>query len=137
MKIPSLILFFILIGTTAYAGWADGNRLNQSCTAIGRYDTGYCHGFISAAATMAIESTYCEKTVNGEKTYASVSREECENPLELAIPGNLQLSQVLDVVLSYLNNNPGELHKPAELLVEQALLKSFGLREPQKTIQVP
>jgi hypothetical protein len=132
MKTLNLAICFILLASISHAGWTDGNRLQQSCTAIGRYDTGYCHGFLSAAATVAIERIYCEKMVDGEKTYTFGTKDECENPLQIDIPGNLQLAQVLDIVLKYLNDNPAELHNPAEISVEQALFKSFGLREFKK-----
>ena len=116
----ALVLFGLVVRDEAAADFYDGKMLLQDCQGgddqqetqnfAGLSQWGTCVGYIAAVVdTMS----------NASLTAGSV------NTQQLCVSEHVQLSQLKDIVLRWLNDHPEKSQSAASLLVFQALKEKF------------
>lgn len=126
MKIISALLISIIIlassPVSAEIGYTDGNKILSSCNELIKildsqfeldsFEAGRCWGYISA-------STDIYQVVK----YGS-SRIVC-------LPEGLEVSQLVRIVVEYLNEHPKDLDHPAFVIITEALSNAFPCPQTQ------
>ena len=96
-----LLLFFCLISTSAVAQlqFNKGNALKEYCQSTNVYEMGFCIGYVVGVAD--------------------------NNAMSICMPPGVSQGQIRDIVKKYLNDNPAQLHRDADVLVLNALQQAF------------
>ena len=99
-SIVFLITLFFSFSTYAQTQFETGNKLKADCDkSDGSFSASYCFGYIIGAADA--------------------------NASSICTPSRVTKGQVFDIVKKYLNDNPAQLHKDADVLVLNALQQAF------------
>jgi len=130
-KISTIILLisiFVSSPASAGVGYTDGNIILSACSELSKllkyqfeldsFEAGRCWGYISA-------STDIYKVIK----YGS-SRIVC-------IPGEIEVSDYVRIVIKYLNEHPKDLNRPAFELITKAFAEIFPCPQTQLQPQSP
>ncbi len=121
------ILLNLVIISNAHGFWYDGVEIKENCLKTGAQDEAFCVGYLAAAATAALTERYCKVEINGRVLYQPGTFGSCEQLYEIKSPDEMSLGQVKAIVVKFLEDNPGELHRSGVSLVKQAIWQAFGV----------
>jgi|LauGreDrversion4_2_1035121.scaffolds.fasta_scaffold973333_2 hypothetical protein len=105
MKKFYLTLSLFLFAQSANAFYT-GNELRTKCNSEikGSFERGECYGFIAGVV-------------------------EAQSGVFVCLPSGVTLGQVTEMVKKYINENPAQLHKSGDIIVNSAIIKDFPCRK--------
>lgn len=109
-----ILLIALILPLGAQAGFFSGNLLSEVCsdTQDNPHKVGNCTGYILAIADVM------------ERDYYRAFNTSC-------LPSQAGSSQLKKVVVKWLDDNPANLHLPAQYLITNALIEGFGCNEEE------
>jgi Ssp1 endopeptidase immunity protein Rap1a len=111
------LLSFALCGNAA-AHATSGEEMLKKCKKIpdtASFDAGFCAGFVDAVLD----------TLNMWEASDVFEKRSHDKDVRFCLPEEVTNGQILLVFVKYLEDHPEELHKPANLLLIEALRKAF------------
>jgi hypothetical protein len=130
-KILIIFLFALILipsSSVAELGFTDGNKILSSCNELIKiidsqleldsFEAGRCWGYISASTDIYKVMKYGSSGI-------------------VCLPEGLEVSQLVRVIIEYLNEHPKDLNRPAFMLITNALAETFPCPQTQLLPQSP
>ena len=117
------MMVLVLGPINASAQSIDGKALLEMCKGSSDAETAFCWGYVFGAndGGMYTALDVLQKTNGGEVP----SIEEISNMLGYCTPNTVTSQQMVDILTSYLSENPEQRHRPAQLLFTKAMMEAF------------
>lgn len=102
----------------------DGNFLWGACNGFSESETAFCYGYILGANDGGMYTALSVLSQTNNRDLLS-TLEDISSALGYCTPNTATSEQVVDVVVSYLRENPEVRHKPAQVLFTDAMTEAF------------
>ena len=119
-NVLGVAVFLLFSCSVARAGADSGSELLSKCKVqTASFDMGYCAGFISAVLD----------TLNMWEASDVYEKRTHDKDVRFCLPAEVTNGQIILVFVKYMEDHPEQLHKPANLLLVEALRKAFPCKQ--------
>ncbi|WP_208347863.1 Rap1a/Tai family immunity protein [Pseudaestuariivita rosea] len=107
----------------------DGNTILDFCSSSNLGDNGFCFGYVFGVndGGMYTALNVVQQADGGQEPLQNTVQ-DLTTVLGYCTPNTVAAQQMVDVFVSYLEDNPQVRHRPAQILFTQAMTEAFPCR---------
>ncbi len=132
MRSVLFAIVMVMVATMSHGIEIEGRILKKYCDSANKNaeEIGVCKGILTAAVSSFTSWPYCEIEIEGGmKILAPFCDGECDAPVTINSPKELNIIQVRQIVIKYLSDHPENLNYPSFWIARQTLHEAFGIKK--------
>jgi len=117
-KMLIAVFALVMFSSSAFATFYDGAMLVQKWREYKKHESG-----LKMEISADMDASWYQGYVTG-------IADACDGVM-FTLPVGIMPKQIYEIVGKWLDDHPGELNKPADVLVEKAIMSAFPAKTPQ------